>query len=193
MKKWVNLKISCFERKAQALTELAIFGSILLLVFAFMVRMGLLYMNRQDINMRAYRKAMSLAIKSDNPDPSATVLLVEDKHIPDPRDMAGTGDITPAQGYARVVWGNTLPYYIPKPKTHAYNVANNNDLGTMHFEVNNKKGEYFIEGYGSTGSASPKVSFSSPFYAYTQKYGWKLISQSDTRVYDPESNEPSAV
>ncbi|MCK5494209.1 MAG: hypothetical protein KAJ14_13950 [Candidatus Omnitrophica bacterium] len=193
MKDWVNLKIHYFKRKTQALTELAIFGSILLLVFAFMIRMGLVYMHRQDINMKAFRKAMVLAPNVDKPDPSATVLLVEDKHIPDPRDIVGTGDFTPVQGYARVVWGNTMPYYIPKTKNHVYDINTDKDLSTMHFEINDKKGEYLIEGYGPTASTLPNVSFIAPFYAYTQTYGWKLINQSDARVYNPESDEPIAV
>ncbi|MCK5287794.1 MAG: hypothetical protein KAJ79_01925, partial [Candidatus Omnitrophica bacterium] len=89
MKNWVSLKLIYFRRKTQALSELAIFGTILLLVFAFMIRMGMIYMHTQDINMRAFRLAMSQAIKVNRPDASATVLLVEDKHIPDPGDIVG--------------------------------------------------------------------------------------------------------
>ncbi len=193
MKNWVILKLNCFRRKAQALSELAIFGTILLLVFAFMLRMGMLYMHRQDINMRAFRKAMAEAIKVDRPDASATVVLVEDKHIPDPRDIVGTGDIVAIQGSASVVWGNTLPYYVPADETHVYDTTSDKDLSTMHFEINDIKKEYLIEGYGVTGSSVPNVSFAGLFNVYTQVHGWNSVNQSDLRVNNPLADEPMAV
>lgn len=195
MKNWVSLKLIYFRRKTQALSELAIFGTILLLVFAFMIRMGMIYMHTQDINMRAFRLAMSQAIKVNRPDASATVLLVEDKHIPDPGDIVGIGDFIPAQGFGNVVWGNTLPYYTPIGKTYPYETAA--DLNKMHFQVNDIIKEYQTEGYGKTvvtgNSALACVDCSSAaFYAYTDHYGWSLINQNETRVVDPVE-DPRAI
>lgn len=97
-----------FNKKAQSLTELSAFGSILLLVLSFLISYGMRYNYQQEIQMRAFRTAMSEAYKADRPDASASVELIEDRHIPDPRDMFGVGNITPIQGNAEVTWGNTM-------------------------------------------------------------------------------------
>ncbi len=90
MSHWVNLKIHCLKKdKAQSLTELATFGSVLLLVMSFFVRYGLQYIYQQDIKMRAFRMALSDA--STAPDGSSSLVVVKDKHIPDPQDTFGIG------------------------------------------------------------------------------------------------------
>jgi hypothetical protein len=108
VKNCANLKTSSLNNKAQSLAELATFGAILFLVLAFLIRWGMYYNYAQDVGMRAFRMAMVEAHNNDAPDASGSVVIVEDKHIPDPRDKFGIGDVVSVQGSGNVVMGVTM-------------------------------------------------------------------------------------
>jgi hypothetical protein len=68
----------------------------------------MIYNYQQDVNMRAFRMAMADAYTKDTPGADTSLVLLEDKHIPDPQDMFGIGDVASVGSGADVIWGNTL-------------------------------------------------------------------------------------
>ena len=118
------------NKKAQSLTELAAFGSVLLLVLSFFIRYGLQWNYRQEAQMRTFRVALSEAYNNQvleegtwiddptgegsikdpaggviGPDASINLQTVDYRHIPNPADMFGVGDAVPIESSASVVWG----------------------------------------------------------------------------------------
>ena len=87
----------------QALTELAIFGSFLLLLIGYLVSNVLQLDFQQQAKMESFRRAEASAA-SDPTLKTATVstshLLIKDRHMPNPSDSFGFGGISPsiAQG-----------------------------------------------------------------------------------------------
>jgi hypothetical protein len=77
----------------QALIELAVFGSIFLMIVGAMLTYGLRYNFMQQANQLAYRRAMKIA--SDEGRGSGSYMLITDKHIPDPVDPFGVGSVSP--------------------------------------------------------------------------------------------------
>jgi len=180
-----------FKQKAQTLTELAVFGSILLLALSFLINYGMRYNYQQDLQMRAFRKALSQAYwptdlagnkVPDRPDASASVALLEDKHIPDPRDMFGAGSVTPVTGQAEVTWGNTLG--------EGYSVTNDAALPRVKYLFNDNSGtnkqerEYTTAGYSFIATGSK-------FYAILPgNTEPQLINWEDVKCYQPTSDSP---
>ncbi|MDD5004885.1 MAG: hypothetical protein PHS93_00035 [Candidatus Omnitrophica bacterium] len=92
-------------KNGQALLELSIFGSLILLLLGVLVAYGLRYNFQQQAQMEAFRKAQELAFKNDNggqPYGSATYVLVKDRHIPDPSSPFGVGQVSPFMASASV-------------------------------------------------------------------------------------------
>lgn len=133
------------NQKAQTLTELATFGAVLLLVLSFFVSYGMRYNYQQDTQMRAFRMAMAGAYKNDRPDASSSLVLVEDKHIPDPRDMFGVGNIVPVQSGMQVVtWGNTMQDKYYKDGTTE---LDDSRLPKMKYMINSQEVPYKTKGF----------------------------------------------
>ena len=186
MKTWGHLKMAYFNnKKAQTLTEFAAFGSVLLLVLSFFISYGMRYNYQQDVQMRAFRTALFEAHKNDinnvnRPDASATVTLLEDKHIPDPRDMFGAGNVIPVQAGAQVTWGNTMQ--------EKYNLKDDSSLPRMKYVLNdpNKGGkelEYRTAGYYSITAAED---INGQFYAILPGNTMpQLIPWTRLRCYQP--------
>lgn len=116
-------RFSCI--KAQSLTELAIFGGLLLLVLSYFVSWGIRLNYQQDVQMRAFRMALASVVTEGElrPDAEATVAVIEDKLVPDPRNMVGKGDLITVSGQGNVIWGNQMqrpmssdPYDMPRLK-----------------------------------------------------------------------------
>lgn len=110
------MKQASINTKAQTLVELAVFGSLLLVVLAYFVGMGIRLNYQQDLNMRAQRMAFAKAYypvdgwgnPSQTTHASATVILTEDHHIPDPRTMFGRGDTGTISASGDAVWGSYI-------------------------------------------------------------------------------------
>lgn len=123
------------DEKAQSLTEIAVFGSILLLVLAYFISQGIRTTYQQDVQMRAFRMALSQAYNQiSKPDAEATVVLVEDKRVPDPRDIAGKGEFVPVAGQGNIIWGNSMQSSIRSGMSE--------DLPRMNFKVNDFEESY---------------------------------------------------
>lgn len=150
-----NLKKRYSNNRAQSLTELATFGSVLLLVLSFFISYGMRYIYQQDVGMRAYRMALADAYSKNTPDASSAVTLVEDKHIPNPRDTFGVGDVETMEGEGGVTWGNSLQNryltqadlprnrYVIDGRVHEYTTSGYNTISR-----NNSPGGFYIQIYG---------------------------------------------
>ncbi len=84
----------------QALVELAVFGSIFILILAAVLSYGLRYNNQQRLQMLSFRRALKIA--SDENRGSGGYMIVEDRNIPDPMGIFGIGKTTPTMATASV-------------------------------------------------------------------------------------------
>ena len=107
--------------RGQAMAELAIFGSIMLVVLAGVVRMGLQYFYQQQATQEAFRQALYYANdvngKEVNKLPdgskirnnilgSGQVTVIHERYIPDPSRPFAVGGRVPFVGGASIQWGN---------------------------------------------------------------------------------------
>jgi hypothetical protein len=165
------------NKKAQTLTELATFGSVLLLVLSFFVSYGMRYNYDQDAQMRSFRLAMQEAYSNSRPDASGSVILVEDKHIPDPRDTFGVGNIVPVQANAEVTWGNTL-------QDRYTDLTDYSRLPRMKYRINSTAVEYRTAGFGF-------ITTGNEFYAeLPDSTTPQLITWGKVRCYQPTKDSP---
>ena len=103
-----NIKVKEPAKCGQALTELAIFGSIFLFCLAMLIQYGLEANYQQQAQMEAFRKAQKLAYHKTGPNSSASLILVKDKPFVDPRDQWGFAERSPVMASASVTWGTDL-------------------------------------------------------------------------------------
>lgn len=91
-------------KKAQALLELAIFGSILIMLLGVLISYGLRYSSQQRVMQLAFRRALRSAAESvqDGKPTAASYMILTDKHIPSPSDPFGIGSVTPIVASASV-------------------------------------------------------------------------------------------
>jgi hypothetical protein len=97
------------NKQAQSVLELAIFGSILIMLIGVLLSYGLRYNNEQKTMMSTFRKALQ---KSAEKDPATgeeilggqgSYTLIQDKHIPNPANPFGVGQVTPSVSNASVI------------------------------------------------------------------------------------------
>ena len=86
----------------QSLLELALFGSILLMLIGVMVSYGLRYNYQQKIMMSAFRKALNESAAPERGG-QASVTVVSDEHIPNPANPFAIGSVSPFMSGANVV------------------------------------------------------------------------------------------
>lgn len=91
-------------RMGQALLELAIFGSFLIMLMGVLINYGLRYYYEQRINQDVFRRALKSAADSvaNGTPTSVTHLIIKDKHIPDPSDPWAVGSVMPFMASAAV-------------------------------------------------------------------------------------------
>jgi hypothetical protein len=122
------------NNKAQALAELAIFGSILLFCVGALIQAGLQANYQQSIQMDVFRRAQQIAYKKSGPGSTASVVLIKDKPFPTPQDQWGFAERSPAIAAAGVTWDNniTAQYVLSFAE-----VAKAEDLPVSYFGVSN--------------------------------------------------------
>lgn len=86
-------------KKGQAALELAIFGSILIMLLGVLVNYGLRYNFQQKLMQQAFRKALGVA----GTERTGTYILVKDQHIPQPANPFAVGSVVPVVSSASVV------------------------------------------------------------------------------------------
>lgn len=91
-----------YFNKGQALLELAIFGSFLIMLLGILVNYGLRYNFQQRVMQEAFRKALASAAEStqQGKPTSVSYTLVRDKHIPDPSHPFAVGSVMPVSASA---------------------------------------------------------------------------------------------
>ncbi len=98
----VEMKKLTDNKKAQSITEMAIFGVLLLVALSFLVRYGMVYNNRQKANMLVFKRALQEAFTQD----SSSMVLVNYENISNPQDRFGIGDRQTFQSSANIYWSN---------------------------------------------------------------------------------------
>lgn len=125
-----------FPQKAQALAELAIFGTIILFLLGVLINYGLRYNYQQQVMQRAFRKAHQDAQRGGyggnvSTYPKITThISIRDIHVSDPSSTFGMGSITPMAASHAVVHSNKLSM-APLPDKNSdgtYNIADKSAL-----------------------------------------------------------------
>lgn len=98
--------------RGQALVELAVFGSILLLAVAFLIRVGMRMNYQQELAMRSFRDGLRVAGKlgkhREEQVPQVSYTIFEDRQVPTPGDPFGLNQRTRFAGAANITWGKYL-------------------------------------------------------------------------------------
>ncbi len=121
-----------FSRKAQALSELAIFGSILLFCLSTLIQYGLDSNYQQQVQMEAFRKAQRIAYYKTGPGAAVSLTVLKDRPMPDPSDSWGFADRVPYVSGAGFTWDNNQSAEYVK---HFNDLVNASDLPTSYFDV----------------------------------------------------------
>lgn len=97
-------------RKAQALLELAIFGSLLIMLLGVLISYGLRYYFTQQAAQEAFRKELAEAALSvhDHYPSETSYLYLRDKHTPNPADSLGVGVVSPYMSVGTVTRNSRL-------------------------------------------------------------------------------------
>ncbi len=104
---WENRKGLYFKnnQRGQAILELAVFGSFLIMLLGILLNYGLRYEAQQQVMQQAFRKALVSAVKSMDRDTpiSSTQVVVNGKYVPDPSNAFAAGSVMPFSSSASVV------------------------------------------------------------------------------------------
>lgn len=88
--------------QGQAILELALFGSILIMLLGAILSYGLRYSQQQKTMMSAFRKALQEST-DPNSGGQANVTVISDKHIPIPTNPFAIGSVSPFVSSASVI------------------------------------------------------------------------------------------
>lgn len=166
---YLGLRRRFLLRKGQSLSELAIFGALLLLVLAFFVRYSMMSSHQQESQMKGFRYALDKSSRDSNIGGNpTTVSYIKDKPVADPRNPFGMGDWVTTYGGGSIIWGNEASY--------AINPDDPSTIPTINFVVNGVNVEKKL-------GAFKDVSF--PSEGFDVKLGREEyhITQSNTQVY----------
>lgn len=143
---WENLKTNyMINQKAQAILELATFGSVVLFCLALLIHFGLQMNYQQNVQMQAFRKGLTMAYNSQGPASQASLAVIKEKPVVDPRDRWGFADRVPVGGGASITWSNTLNgVYV----NSVSDTPDNADLPSTHMQVNDWVRSFSTAGFG---------------------------------------------
>jgi len=172
------LKTAYFSKKAQSLSELAIFGGVLLLVLSYFVSLGIKLTYQQDVQMRAFRMALfASARESIRPDAESSVAIIEDKYAPDPRNMVGKGDLVTVAGQGNVVWGNQMQRPMSMDPV---------DSPRLKYVINGVERDYSVAEVRTITSGM----YSTIWVLLSDQVTRKEIQWSELRCYKPTPDSP---
>lgn len=98
------------KRSGQALTELAIFGSLFLFSLTMLLQFALNFSYKQETNMLAFRRALAEANELYTRGQSSQIVTLADKTFPDAQDPTGAPQHYPVMAGASVMWSNQLMF-----------------------------------------------------------------------------------
>jgi len=122
--------------RGQALLELAIFGSLMIMVLGLLVRYGFNADANQQVMMRAFRRAFNLSAAVVG---SASVAVIKDSTIPNPNHPFAVGSIFPVSASASVTRDYRLhetadtPEELPQLVLEINDTAKSYTVGTAPF------------------------------------------------------------
>ncbi len=179
------LGITLFRRYnnqlGQGLVELAILGSILIMVIGFLFMLGINYNRYQDLNMRTARNARAMAYSPLYRDHQRQINLtmVEDKPVMDFSSSSLQPTYSPYVAGASDVWSDQIYYDYDPSRDNWTDIMNSVlDLPSQNFVVNGN----FID--LQTGSYRDKYSFVAAINARKKR---------DISLTDPGSNSKCIV
>jgi len=137
-------------KDGQALTEFAIFGGILLLVLSFFLSYAVRMDSAQNLKLKVFRMALNEAYDSanlipDRPDNAASIVIYEDKHVPDPRNIAARGSYSTMAAGAAVVWGDSLGRVYDGNGNPRQPYSQDEDFAHQKFIINGQQRSYGTE------------------------------------------------
>jgi hypothetical protein len=198
------------NQKAQALIELAFFGTILMLCLAMLLRYGMQANYQQNLQMQAFRKAMKAAYYKTGPASNITLAMVKDKSIPDPQDPWGFAERFSTGAGASVAWDtNMQALYIdgfsesPQNKDLPRQIIEINDtLGLRDSDladgrinsINQARGAFTTAGYGQSDCVGQIMVVVEPLTQADRLSRWQehrevYISCGDIKVMNRTSDE----
>lgn len=125
-----------YEKKnAQALVELAVLGSFLIMLLGVLVSYGLRYINQQKTAHHAFREAVALASEPNSG--SASYTLISDKMIPDPSNPFALGTVVPAVASASITRNPDL----------SLTADSSSELPRMTIKINDWEKSYTTAGF----------------------------------------------
>ncbi|MFH0876839.1 MAG: hypothetical protein V1863_01265 [Candidatus Omnitrophota bacterium] len=89
------------SKAGQALAELAVFGSLFILILGALINYGLKYSYQQQAQQIAFRRALEIAADPDRG--QGTYVMLEEQYTPDPSHTHGVGSTAPFTSAATVV------------------------------------------------------------------------------------------
>jgi hypothetical protein len=133
----MNKPFYLFNQKAQALTELVVFGSIILILLGVLLNYGLRYNYQQKVMQSSFKKAYEKAVTSgaDDQPRSEQHMVLQDIHIPDPQNPFAVGNLTPVYGSAAVSRSNS--YSFPE---------NMNEVPHLVLNINGQESSFSLAG-----------------------------------------------
>ena len=133
-------------QRGQALLELAVFGSILLMLIGILVNYGLRYNFQQQVMQQAFRKALKSAAKADRDgEPSSTThILIRDRHVPNPAGPFTVGSIIPVSASASVIRNYHMQDNVPQDYAELPQVTIDSNGQEASFKTAGFRDEYNV-------------------------------------------------
>jgi hypothetical protein len=178
------------QRKGQALIELAVFGSIFLMIVGAMLSYGLRYNYMQRAQQIAYRRAMHIA--SDGNRGSGSYTYITDKVIPDPVDPFAIGSQIPIMASASVTRSGRLdaqPQTSPDVKEDLPITVVDIDENQINGNINSAHRVYANAGFRYEYPVGGGVYNTDQISKYRMLYGDALQNGNAVRVTDGCSGE----
>lgn len=162
LKRWANWTHPYFNTiKGQALLELAIFGSILIMLLGVLINYGLKYNSQQQVMQQAFRKVLGLAADRG----SASYTLFKEQNIPDPSNPFAVGSVIPVTSSASVTRDYSMDMVPTEAEELSSLVIEMPDSQVRSYKTGAFRDENVLEGdldkytdiYGSEGIAWWKI------------------------------------
>lgn len=164
--------------KAQAILELAIFGSLLLMLLGILINYGLRYNFQQQAMQETFRKALHSAAEADQADKptSVTHITLKDKHIPNPSHPWAVGSITPITSSASVTRGYNMHL----------SADEENELPVIKMNIQGKE----LESFTTAGFREEHDVDAEDIEKYKEIYGETIEawSESEKKWVNPDDN-----